>query len=115
MPSFGAIGEAPISAVPDIVEVITSAPDPIAKGEAFLTAVRQGNNGSGAWREWIPNTPEKVAAYVVTVVTVLELFKSAPQRKIEINQTFHQQYELIIQHPERFGIDDLIGPRVKRL
>jgi hypothetical protein len=110
-----------------ITAAVNAAPDPFTEAEALLAAVREAK-ASGSldafelnprWEKlresWAPDSIEKLAAWATILAVVLTLLRSAPETKIEINQTFHQQCEEAIDDPERFGIEDLIPPDLRRL
>jgi len=115
---------APYGALPeemarDIVSVITNASNPVQEANEILRLLREGkaignfdslekNKKYAALRKWLPNTPEKLAAYATIIVVVSQSLGKAPETKIEINNFFLNQYQLIIGNPREGNIEDLI-------
>ncbi len=55
------------------------------------------------FRKWVPDTPQKLAAYIAIIYTIYKLLIQQPTANIEYNQTFLNQYyqynQLIINPP----------------
>lgn len=61
-----------------------------SKSKADLEAIRQSPKLS-KFSAWIPNTPEKIVAYIAIVHTVVSILTQKPNVKIEYN-TFVNEY-----------------------
>lgn len=44
------------------------------------------------YEKWLPNTPEKIAAYIAIVYTLIQLLGRSPNSKIEYNDYFINEY-----------------------
>lgn len=118
MLGFGPIGSAPIGALPeemarDLLEVVNNSQTPEEAVREILVALKDvseskrysdlaKNEKYKALKKWIPDTPEKLAAYAAIAALILQMITKYPPQKIEINNTFIQQYEIILNSNSSF-------------
>jgi hypothetical protein len=92
--SFGKIVKA-------IAEAVDSSPEPLKAASDFLSKFEEAksNNDSsiflsspnlGFLKKWIPDTPEKLAAYVVIGQLIFQLLTKQPDKPIEYNTVINQ-------------------------
>lgn len=80
--------EDPVEEIKEILNILIKEVK-TSKNES-TTAVKEER-----WKVWIPNTPEKVAAYAAIAALILNLLTEKPSENIVINQEFKAQYEVI--------------------
>ena len=54
-------------------------------------------------KKWIPDTPEKLAAYASILAAVLNLISKDPAQNIQIGPTIVNQYQYIIESKTYFN------------
>jgi hypothetical protein len=110
-PSCGSIEHIPDgtfkNTVEGIVKILNTVNDPVQTLKQVikeLEQAKQSNNVSdldnsqivSPFQKWIPNTPEKLAAYIAIFYTIYLLLSQQPNITIEYNQQFINQYNLIM-------------------
>jgi len=118
MLGFGPIGSAPIGALPkemamDVLDIVRNSDTPIEDAREILRALKEvseskiyseleKNKKYRSLKKWIPDTPEKLAAYAAIVALILQFITKEPQNNIEINRTFIQEYTIIVNAGSAF-------------
>lgn len=97
--------------VEGIVKVLSSSPNPIQTVKQVLSDLENAKKNNdvsslndsvalSSFKQWIPNTPEKLAAYIAIFYTIYLLLSQNPAVNIEYNQNFINQYNnVIIEQP----------------
>ena len=115
---FGPFGSAPFGAmpqelIPDILELVEESNNPLQDVREILLALKgvsetldyqslKKNSEYSKLKKWIPDTPEKLAAYASLIFLVLQLLSTAPSKSIQINNNFINQYQIIFDNKTYF-------------
>ena len=87
--------------VEEFIEILRKSDDPIkdsyelleklkeSKSENDLTVIKQSARFI-KFSDWIPNTPERIAAYIAIVYTIMTLLMQKPDVNIEYNTIVNQ-------------------------
>lgn len=75
----------------EIKEILTILIDEIRKPNSLSVPIVENDK----WRAWIPNTPEKLAAYATIAAAILSMLADQPVTNIVINQEFKTRYEVV--------------------
>ena len=92
--------------VEGFVDILRGSENPLAKAQELLKALEKVKTqidldgvkelkGFEKFKTWLPNTPEKIAAYVAIIFTITQLWIKNPETRIEYN-TFINQYNQTI-------------------
>jgi hypothetical protein len=116
---FGPFGSAPFGAmpqelIPDILELVEESNNPLQDVREILLALKgvsetldyqslKKNSEYSKLKKWIPDTPEKLAAYASLIFLVLQLLSTAPSKPIQINNNFINQYQIIFDSKTYFN------------
>ena len=99
------------STVEGIVKVLSSSSNPIQTVKQVLSDLEKAKKDNdvsslndsvalASFKQWIPNTPEKLAAYIAIFYTIYLLLSQQPALNIEYKQNFVNQYNnVIIENP----------------
>ena len=93
--------------VEGFVNILKESENPLAQAQELLKALEKVKNqadineirelsGFEKFKTWLPNTPEKVAAYIAIIYTITQLWTKNPEIHIEYNN-FINQYNQTIQ------------------
>jgi len=118
--SFGKVVKA-------IAEVVDSSSEPLKVASDLLSKFEEAksNNDSGIFlsspslkflKKWIPDTPEKLAAYVVIGQLIFQLVTKQPDKPIEYNTVinqFNETYFVESSQQNNFEIKGKIGRNEK--
>ena len=88
------------------IEILKGSENPLEDAKALLEALEKSkisgdlkeikeSSRFSRFHKWIPDSPEKIAAYVVIVCTIVQLLTQKPIIRIEYND-FVNQYNQII-------------------
>ena len=118
MLGFGPLGSSPIGALPlelmpDILALMKESNSPLQDVREILVALKEVSDSRdypslernpkySKLKKWIPDTPEKLAAYAALVTLVLQLASNGHTESIQINNTFISQYQVIIVNKTYF-------------
>jgi hypothetical protein len=92
--------------VEGLIKVITSDENPLATSVEFLdalkqvkttddlVAIKQGNRFAKL-QKWLPDSPEKIAAYIMIISTLVHILQGGQSSNIEYN-TFVNEYNQTI-------------------
>lgn len=94
--------------VEGIVKVLASSPKPVEEARKILDELeraKQANSVSilesstllNRYKKWLPDSPEKIAAYIAIFYTIYLLLMENPSTSVEYNQTFIDKYQITIQ------------------
>lgn len=92
--------------VEGIVKILEQSEDPLKKAnelfEALERAKRQNDlteiktsSKFSAFKKWLPDSPEKIAAYIAIIYTIIQLLTKEPQISIKYD-IFINQYNQIV-------------------
>jgi len=84
------------------IRILQTSQDPLREAQELLESLRKSKSAAdleaikqspkfSKFSAWIPNTPEKIAAYIAIIYTVVSLLTQKPDVHIEY-QTFVNQY-----------------------
>lgn len=97
--------------VEDIAKALSFSPNPIQTVKQVLSELENAKKNNdvsslkdsaslSSFKQWIPNTPEKLAAYIAIFYTIYLLLSQQPAVNIKYNQNFINQYNnVIIENP----------------
>jgi hypothetical protein len=118
MLGFGPLSSAPIGALPqelmpDILALVKESNSPLKDIREILAALKEAsdtrdyqslekNSKYSKLKKWIPDTPEKLAAYAALISLVFQLLSNGHPESIQINNTFINQYQVIIDNKTYF-------------
>jgi hypothetical protein len=105
-PLGGSIGALPKELMPDILELVKESNSPLKDIREILAALKdasdtrdyqglENNSKYSKLKKWIPDTPEKLAAYAALISLVLQLISNGHSEPIQINNTFITEYQVI--------------------
>jgi len=94
------------STVEGFIQVLADSSNPLKKAKELLDALQNSHTSDdlssikkssefSKFAKWIPNSPEKIAAYLAIVYTLIQLWTNNPNIQIEYN-TFVNQYNQTI-------------------
>jgi hypothetical protein len=101
--------------VEGIVKVLSASSNPLQTVKQVLhdlEKAKKNNDVSSlddsvpvtSFKQWLPNTPEKLAAYIAIFYTIYLLLSRQPAVNIEYNKIFINQYNsVIIENPVQLG------------
>ena len=92
--------------VEGFIEILEGSENPLSKAKELLNVLEKSKSSDdlaeikksskfSKFEKWIPNTPEKIAAYIAIVYTVIQLLTQNPNIHIEYNN-FINQYNQVI-------------------
>jgi hypothetical protein len=95
------------STVEGFIKVLEDNPDPLKKAKELLEALQKSktvddlsaikrSSSFFKLKKWIPNSPEKIAAYLAIIYTLIQLWTKTPNISIEYS-TFVNQYNKIVE------------------
>lgn len=91
--------DSPLSTAKDLLDALEKSRTP-----EDLAKIKQSSKFA-KFKKWIPNTPEKLAAYIAIIYTIIQLLIKSPRMHIEYNETFvkiyNQKIETLIVMPKR--------------
>jgi len=93
--------------VEGIVRVLQKAENPLEQAKRILEALERSRTAGNLsdlskqpwynrWQKWLPNSPEKIAAYIAIFYTIIQLLTKEPDKPVVYNQTFINQYNQTI-------------------
>lgn len=93
-------------AVEGIIRVLEKSENPLNTAKDLLDALEKSKSSKdlskvkrsprfAKFRKWIPDTPEKLAAYIAIIYTIIKLLTKSPEMHIEYN-TFVKTYNQVI-------------------
>lgn len=93
--------------VQNIINVVQQSDNPLKRAtemfEEFETAKKAGSVEKlhespwlKALQKWLPDTPEKLAAYIVIIQIIIQLLTREPERPVEFNTVINQYYQTSI-------------------
>ncbi len=66
-----------------------------SKGSGDLAEIKKSSKFS-EFKKWLPDSPEKIAAYIAIIYTIIQLLMQKPNIHIEYNDFFISQYNQVI-------------------
>ncbi len=89
--------------VEGFVKILKQSEDPLTQAKELLNVLEKSKSTNdlvqikksekfSRFSKWFPDTPEKIAAYIAIVATVLQLLMQKANIDIEYNQNFISQY-----------------------
>ena len=80
----------------EVYEIISDSSSPLKEAEKILhglEAVKMGKRvndlgefyQSKSFRKWLPNSPEKIAAYIAIITAIIMMLKQHPEPKIDMD------------------------------
>lgn len=89
--------------VTGFIEILKNSKDPLNDAQAILEALKKSKDAKDLeelkkssrfshFQKWIPDSPEKLAAYIAIVCAVIQLLTQRPKSHIEYNDAFIIQY-----------------------
>lgn len=100
-------------AVEGIVKLLDQSENPLSTAKDLLEALERSKNSNDLdklkesskyfkFKKWLPDTPEKIAAYIAIIYTIIQLLLHEPMVHIEYNQQFINIYnQKIILDPNK--------------
>ena len=115
--SSSPIGSLPVELMPDVIALVKESRTPLEDVREILTALKEvsetmnyrsleSNPKYSKLRKWIPDTPEKLAAYATLIALVIQLISNGHPERIEVNNNFITQYQIIIDSKTYFDYVD---------
>lgn len=106
--------------VKGFIRLLEGSQEPIQKAKEILTKLNNAKNDNNLselnndeslalLRNWLPNTPQKLAAYIAILTFILNFLIHKPDEKIQYNQLFINQYNEYIIGKDFFNNKDQIG------
>ena len=92
--------------VEGFVEILKQSKNPLNKAKELLEALEKSKNSDdlveikelskfSEFKKWLPDTPEKIVAYISIICTIIQLLTQKPNIHIEYND-FVNQYNQVI-------------------
>ena len=92
--------------VEGFVEILEQSKNPLDKAKELLKALEKSKSSDdlaeikklskfSEFKKWLPDSPEKIAAYIAIIYTIVQLLIQKPNIRIEYND-FNNQYNQVI-------------------